>query len=161
MSKAAKICALYVDKDKTGSSTDWLRICKSTTLTITMNPETEDFDYIADEVKTTEVKAYAPTIDQDLAILASEPDYQYFYELWKSRPVGEDAHKNFLVVMLNDKTGSNYYAFQQEAVVSFTDVNTTDGVINFEIAFCGTKIDGSATLSSNTATFTKASTSED
>ena len=157
MSKAAKICAICVNKseDKKGTP-DWLRIKKSTALTITMNAETETFDYISDIDPTTEIKGYAPTIDQDLAVLKSEPDYQWFFEQYKKRPVGEDAHYQFLLVYLMDEVGTGYYAVQQEAVLTFTDFNSTDGVINYNIAFCGTPVEGSATVSGDKYTFTPA-----
>ena len=45
MSKAAKICAICVNTDTTGSSETWLRIKKSTTLTISQNPETAPRPY--------------------------------------------------------------------------------------------------------------------
>ena len=41
----------------TKASPTWKRIKKSTELTLAMNPETEDYDYIADESPTTELEA--------------------------------------------------------------------------------------------------------
>lgn len=156
MSKAAKICAICVNKaeDRKSGTPEWLRIKKSTALTITMNAETESFDYIADLDPTTEIKGYAPTIDQDLAVLPSEPDYQWFFEQYKKRPVGEDAHYDFLLIYLCDKQGSAYYAVKQEAVLTFTDFNSTDGVLDYNIGFCGTPEPGTATVSGDNYTFT-------
>ena len=159
MSKAAKILALCVNTAETSSTPTWLRVKKSTALTITQNAETEDFDYIADEVKTTEVKAYAPTIDQDLAILPSEPDYEFFYTMYKSLPTGADAHKDLLLIYLNDGNNeSGYYSVKTEAVVTFTDFNAVDGKLNFSISFCGSPVKGTTKVSSGTYTFTEAST---
>ena len=161
MSKAAKICALFVNTSDSKSIETWTRIKKSTQLTISQNPETEDYDYIADITKTTEIKAYAPTIDQDLAILPNEPDYSWFYEQYKNQPVGADAHHDFLTVYLLDGNNSaGYYAVKQEAVLSFTDYNAVDGVINYNIAFCGTPIKGTAKITEGTCTFTPTQATE-
>lgn len=158
MSKAANLLALCVDTSSDGTPT-WLRVKKSTTLTVSMNAETEDFDYIADEVKSTEVKAYAPTIDQDLAILPSEPDYKFFYEMYKSLPTGDAAHKQFLLTYLQDKLSTGkYYATKNEGIVSFTDYNAVDGKLNFNISFCGTPVKGSVEVAQGVFTFTADST---
>ena len=78
MSKAAKICAILVNTGESGSE-NWLRIKKSTNLSVTMNPETETFDYIADEFASEELKSYKPSINQDLAVYKTEPDFTFFY----------------------------------------------------------------------------------
>ncbi len=52
----------------TSEKPDWVRVKKATQLTLAMNPETEDYDYIADEVPTTELKRYKPSIDEDLTM---------------------------------------------------------------------------------------------
>ena len=160
MSKAAKICAICVNTSSNDSSETWLRIKKSTALTISQNPETEDFDYIADEQKSTEVKQYNPSIDQDLAILPNEPDYDWFFEQYKKHPIGSDAHYKFLITYLCDKqTEGTYYSVKQEGILSFTDFNAVDGVINYNISFCGTPVEGTTSISNGTFTFSAASSS--
>ena len=141
MSKVYNLIKPYIN---TGTllSPVWTQIKKSTVFTITMNAETEDFDYISDENKTTEIKAYAPTIPQDISILPGEDDYDYFNELFHSRPKGTDAHKEVLIVFLKDVTGSDYRAWKTDAVIKFTDYNAVDGKINLEIGFAGTITDG-------------------
>ena len=47
----------------TSAEPNWTRIKKSTELTIALNPETEEVDYIADENPTTELTKYAPSIE--------------------------------------------------------------------------------------------------
>lgn len=157
MSKAARTVALYLDKS-TNDTPSWLRIKKSTVLTISYNPETEDFDYIADDTKTTEVKAYAPAIDQDLAILPNEEDYEFVNGMRKKLPVGKEAHLNCLLVYLNDGTSSSgFYAEKTDAVITFNDYNAVDGVIDFNIGFCGTPEKGTATIVEGVPTFSKSS----
>ena len=48
------------------NGTKYVRIKKSETLTLSMNPEETEYNYIADESASTEVDSYKPTIDQDL-----------------------------------------------------------------------------------------------
>lgn len=154
MSKVAKIVALYLNNG-TSDSPSWIRIKKSTALSISYNAETEDFDFIADEVKTTEVKQYAPSIDQDIAILPEEPDYEAFNTMRKSLPIGADAHKEFMTVFINDGDNSTgYYAERQDAVVTFDNFNATDGKINLNIAFCGNRTIGKAKITEGVPTFT-------
>lgn len=155
MSKAAKICAICVNTSPSDSSETWLRIKKSTALTISQNPESETFDYISDETASNEIKQYNPTIDQDLAILPDEPDYKWFFEQYKKHPIGSDAHYKFLITYLCDKkTDGNYYGVKHEGILSFTDFNAVDGVINYNISFCGTPVKGSVAVSNGNFTFT-------
>ena len=153
MSKVAKSVALYLNNG-TKELPVWVRIKKSTALSISYNAETEDFDYIADEVKTTEVKQYAPSIDQDLAILPKEADYEAINEMRKKLPISSEAHKEFLTVFINDGNNTDgFYAEKQDAVVTFSNYNATDGKINFNIAFCGTRVQGKATIENGEPSF--------
>lgn len=139
----------------------WTRIKKSTELTLSMNPETEDFDYIADENPTTELKKYKPTIDQDLTMYRKEDDYKmiwpYFYEM----KVGSDAHVECLVVFMQEKdvTTGGYSAWKTDSVISIQDLNAVDSKINFQILFGGTVEKGTATNTNDTIAFAKATES--
>lgn len=135
----------------------WTRIKKSTELTISMNPETEEYDYIADESPTTELIKYKPSIDQDLTMFKEEADYQmiwpYFYEM----KVGSDAHVDCLVVFMQDGDATNgYSAWKTDSVLSVNDMNAVDSKLNFQILFGGTIEKGAATKADDVITFTKA-----
>lgn len=146
MSKVASTVALYVDSS-TNSTPDYLRVSKSTIYTEAYNPETEDFDYIVDLQKTTEVKSYAPTLDQEVAILPDEEDYEYFNTLRKALPTGAAAHKKFLRIYINDGDNTAGYAgILQDAVLTFNEYNAVDGKITFSIAFCGTPVSALYTI---------------
>ena len=58
---------LFVDTSDT-STPAYKRLKKSTELTISMEAETEDYDYIADESPTTELTEYKPEIEQPLRL---------------------------------------------------------------------------------------------
>lgn len=135
----------------------WTRIKKSTELTISMNPETEEFDYIADESPTTELMKYNPSIDQDLTMFREEADYKmiwpYFYEM----KVGSDAHIDCLVVFMQDGSAEDgYSAWKTDSVLSVNDLNAVDSKLNFQILFGGTIEKGTATKADDVVTFTKA-----
>ena len=97
----------------TSEKPDWVRVKKATQLTLAMNPETEDYDYIADEVPTTELKRYKPSIDEDLTMYKGEKDYEmiwpYFYEM----RTGSDAHVECMVVFMQE-TGGRWRLFGME-----------------------------------------------
>ena len=157
MSKVAKSVAFLVNTSATEGTYSWLRIKKSTLFTISYNPELADYDYIADETKTSEVDSYAPTIEQDIGILPDEEDYEFFNTFRKGRFTGTDAHKTFAVVYINDGTAeAGFYTEVQEAVLSVTDYNAVDGKINVAIGFCGSVVKGTTMVADGAYTFTPA-----
>ena len=58
--------ALFLNGGTT--SVEWKQIKKSTDNTITMNAETQTFDYIDDEAPTTEINRYAPSLSQPITM---------------------------------------------------------------------------------------------
>ncbi|MCM1258799.1 MAG: hypothetical protein NC307_13220 [Roseburia sp.] len=133
-------------------SDKFVRIKKSTSLTLSMNPQEEEYDYIADESPTTELVDYKPSIDQDLVMYAGEPDYEmmwnYIYEL----RTGSDAHTDCMVVFMHrpvDGKGNNipvgdtetkaagYRAWLTDSIISIQDMNATEKKLNFKVLFGG------------------------
>lgn len=132
----------------------WTRIKKSTELTLSMNPETEKFDYIADENPTTELIKYKPTIDQDLTMYKEEADYEmiwpYFYEM----KTGSDAHVDCMIAFMQEAAeGGGYKAWKTDSVISVQDLNAVDSKLNFQILFGGTVEKGTATKADDKITF--------
>ena len=132
----------------------WTRIKKSTELTLSMNPETEEFDYIADENPTTELKKYKPTIDQDLTMYKEEADYAmiwpYFYEM----KTGSDAHVDCMIAFMHEAAeGGGYKAWKTDSVISVQDLNAVDSKLKFQILFGGTVEKGTATKDGGVITF--------
>lgn len=135
--------------------TGYKRIKKSESLTISMNPDEQEHDYIADENPTTELEGYAPSIDQDLVMIKGEDDYEmiwpYFYEM----RIGEDAHCPCMIVFMQEPvTGGGYKAWQTDSVISVQDMNAVDKKLNFKVLFAGTIKKGTATMVDNVPTFT-------
>jgi len=150
------------------------RIKKSTTLTLSMNPAEQEYDYIADESPTTELEDYKPSIDQDLAMYTGEPDYEmlwpYFYEM----KTGSDAHTQCMIVFMHrpvDASGEDitlddttstvagYRAWLTDSVVSIQDLNAVDKKLNFKVIFGGGVKKGFATMVNDVPTFKDTMTS--
>lgn len=140
----------------------YVRIKKSTSLKLTMNPQEEEFDYIADESPTNELVDYKPSIDQDLVMYAGEPDYEmiwgYMYEL----RTGSDAHTGCMVVFMHrpvDAKGNDipvgdttakvagYRAWLTDSIISIQDMDATEKKLNFKVLFGGGIARGIATMS--------------
>ena len=77
---------------------DWKQIKKSTDDTITMNAETQTFDYITDESPTTEINRYAPSLSQPITMYKGEPDYEFVFDKFFNQAVGAAAHSDILIV---------------------------------------------------------------
>lgn len=143
----------------TSSVPVWKRIKKSTELTISMNPETEDFDYIADENPTTELIKYKPSIDQDLTMYKGESDYEMMWPYFYETRTGSKAHKECLIAFMqegNPETG--YSAWKTDSVISVQDLNAVESKLNFQVLFGGDLKKGLATKTGDTITFIEGGT---
>lgn len=82
---------------KTGVA-DWARIGKSTIFDLVLNAQTEDNDFIEDEMTTTDVMYYKPELSQELQANKGDPAFDYLYDMFYNLPTGEDVKKNLLIV---------------------------------------------------------------
>ena len=83
------------------SNTDepsWARIGKSTVFDLTLNAQTEENDFIEDEMKTTDITSYKPELSQELQANKGDPAFDYLYDMFYNLPTGEDVKKNLLIV---------------------------------------------------------------
>ena len=147
------LIALFLNTG-TKDAPKWTRIKKSTELTISMNPSTEEYDYIADESSTTELDKYAPAIDQDLTMYKGQPDYEFAFERFFNMSTGADAHVGCMVVFMQEGSAADgFKAWQTDAVMSINDLNAVDSKINFALAFGGTVDKGVATMTDGAPSF--------
>ena len=142
--------ALFFDSGTEPSSPTWKRIKKSTELTLSFNPETEEFDYIADENPTTELTKYAPSLEQPLKMYEDEPDFNFFWEKCYNLPTGTSAKVPMLIVFMFGASGSGpeaeYKAWKVDCMVSFNEMNGVDSELNFELLFGGNIDRGTVTV---------------
>ena len=143
----------------TADAPQWVQIKKATEFAHSLNPETEERDYIADEQPTTELKQYKPSMSLSVTTLAGESDFDLFYDLYKNKRIGEDAKMEYLLVYVFDsvKAGGTtyYYAYKAEATVAVSEFNTVDSTIAVEIHENGTPTHGFVTLEDGAPTFTE------
>ncbi|MGX8833964.1 hypothetical protein ACWG0P_07095 [Amedibacillus sp. YH-ame6] len=136
---------------------DYIRIQKATELTISLNPETEDFDYIADESKTTELSSYSPSISGlPLTMYEGEPDFDMIWEYFYNLKTGSDAVTEGMIVYPK-KVGDGYMAWQFSLLIVCNEMNLVDKTISFDSNIRGTVKKGVAKIDTTTGkvTFTE------
>lgn len=84
------IPCIDVNNDKSMAANLWKRVNFSTTNTITMNEQTEDYDFICYPETVTEVNSNKPSIDLETTLQENEPVYDFLIEHFQSMPTGED-----------------------------------------------------------------------
>ena len=149
--------ALFLQTGTT-STPVWTRIKKSTDNTITMNAETKDFDFIADEAPTTMLDRYKPSLSQPLTMIKGEDDYEYFFDKFFAQATGADAETEICIVFFNAETATagTYQAWKAPCLMVFDNMNPVEGTITANINFnAGTTL-GTATVDNGELEFTPA-----
>ena len=147
--------APFINKG-TSDNPDWVRIKKSTALDISLNPVTQDFDYISDESPTTELMSYKPSFNQALTMYKGEPDYDLVFKKFYELKTGDDAKADVLIVFFQEEDpAGTFKAWQSEAIISIQNMNAVDSTISFDVLFGGTVKKGTVTLLSGKPVFTE------
>lgn len=150
--------ALFFDAGEEPSAPTWKRIKKSTELTFSFNPETEEFDYIADENPSTELTKYAPALEQPLKMYEEEEDFKFFFDKCYNLPTGTAASVSMLIVFMFGATGrgaeAEYKAWKVDCMVSFNEINGVDSELNFELLFGGNIERGTVTVTGSAPDYT-------
>lgn len=76
----------------------WARIGKSTVFDLVLNAQTEENDFIEDEMATVDITSYKPELSQELQANKGDPAFDYLYSMFYNLPTGEDVKKNLLIV---------------------------------------------------------------
>ena len=89
----------------TGTKTvpKWTQIKKSTTFTLSMNPQTKTYDFISSETPQNEIVGYQPSLSQSLTMFKGEGDYEAIFDMLFNRATGEDAHRDVLIAFFKEK----------------------------------------------------------
>lgn len=145
---------LFLDTSATESE-EYTRVAKSTELTIEMNGETEEYDYIVDEMPTTELMYYKPSIETPLTMYTDDPMFTYIFGKFYNLEVGTQTGTTaMLVFMFDGNKETGYKAWKVPASIVITDLNAVDSTITFTIEFGGTVQRGTATMQEGKPTFT-------
>ena len=139
----------YVDKQ----TPSWMRICKTATFDLNMNPETEEHDYICDENPTTELKKYNPSFNTPLVMYEDDDDYEFIFGKFFQLATGEDAKSEILLVFFQKAvdttaaTHTHFAAWRCDCTISLSDLNSVDSTLTFDTNFNGTVKKGYVTVS--------------
>ncbi len=136
--------ALFLNKGTTAQP-EWVRIKKSTALELSLNPETQDYDYIVDQNPTTEILRYKPSLNQVLTMYKGEEDYAFAWDKFYSLKTGSDAKCEVLIVFMQESEtrevggadATVYKAWKNEATLSVSSLNAVDSTITMDINFGG------------------------
>lgn len=126
---------------------DWVQIKKSSTFTLSMNPQTRTYDFISDQQPQTEIAGYQPSLAQQLTMFKGEKDYQIIFDMMFKRVTGADAHRPFLLVFYQEKANCRndgvyetvYKAWLVDSTVSIGQLDTVNESISFDLNFGDTK----------------------
>ena len=147
---------VFINKG-TSDSPEWVQVKKATEFAHSLNPETEERDYIADEQPTTELMQYKPSLSLSVTTIAGEKDFELFYALYIDKLTGEDAKKELLLVYLFDTTssgGTDYYmAVKSSCTIAVDEFNSVDSTISVSIYENGTPTHGFVTIQDGSPSF--------
>ena len=150
------LVGLFIDIGNSTTTPNFRRIKKATELTISMNPETQTFDYSADESPTTELDKYAPSIDQPLTMYEGEDDFKMLFNRYFYMNTGTEAHARvMLVYMFAGDTTNGYLAHESDCILQISEMNPVDSTLTMNITFGGTVRKGVATMENGIPTFTE------
>ncbi len=151
--------ALFLNGGTT-TEPEWKQIKKSTDNTITMNAETQTFDYITDESPTTEINRYAPSLSQPITMYKGEPDYEFVFDKFFDQAVGAAAHSDILIVFYGADEGEAYKAWKASCILQIDNMNPVESTITATITFNGTTEKGTAEVTNGVPEFKGDTTTE-
>lgn len=140
----------------TGTTKTWARIGKSTVFDLVLNAQTEENNFIEDEMATTDVIRYAPSLAQELQCNKGDEAFDYLYNMFFNLPTGEDVKKNLLIVFAGNEGTETAPQFRAWDTVSTLILDHFDSVAEkIYFSFTITKITrGKATVAAGVPTFT-------
>ena len=131
----------------TKSERDWKQLCKATENTISLNPETEDLDFIVDKAPTTVIKRYKPSLNNPLTLYKGEDDYEYFWPKFYNLPTGSDANGEMLIVFMNEKNTGKYDAWLCDVTYVLDSLDPVNSTLTCTTNINGTITKGTVTIS--------------
>ena len=122
-----------------------------------LNAQTEENDFIQDEMKTTEIMSYSPTLAQELQCNKGDAAFDYLYDLFFNLPTGEDVKKNLLIVF-DGNTGTEdapvFRAWNTQATLTLDHFDSVAEKIYFNFSINSVER-GTATVTEGKPVYTK------
>ncbi len=142
----------------TSASPTWVQIKKATEYVRSLNPVSEDREYICDEMPTTELTGYKPSSSFTVTTYKGEDDFELLYDMYMGLATGEDAKKELLIVHVFDSStvsSTTYYrAIKSDATILMNEWNISANTISCEVHENGTPTLGYVTLTDGVPSFT-------
>ena len=142
----------------TNGTPSWKQIKKSTTFSLTFNPQTKTFDFISSENPEEEIDSYQPALSQSLTMFDDEEDFKTIFDMCFNLPTGGNAHRNVLLVFYSSKDetttmGTTYYkAWKVDSVVKLGTLDSVNQSIDFDLALNNHET-GAVTVAEGTPTW--------
>lgn len=139
----------------TAGAEQWARIGKSTIFDLVLNAQTEENNFIEDEMATTDVMRYAPSLAQELQCNKGDAAFDYLYDMFFNLPTGEDVKKQLLIVFAGNTSTDDAPKFKAWKTMSTLILDHFDTVAEkIYFSFTITSIErGTATVADGTPTF--------
>ena len=136
----------------------WTRIGKSTVFDLVLNAQTEENDFIEDEMKTTDITSYQPELAQELQANKGDAAFDYLYDMFYNLPTGEAVKKNMLIVFdgnIGTEDAPKFKAWNTVSTLVLDHFDTVAEKIYFKFSI--NKIErGTCTVANGAPTFVKA-----
>jgi len=105
---------------------------------VSYNPESVERNPIGQEAPSTEIRSYNLSLDKDIIVKKGAPNYEFFAQLKRLRPTGDNAKlRVYLVDFRIEEIGTahnRYYAEMMMMTVTISTVNETDGTLSVSFA---------------------------
>lgn len=137
------------------SASEWKRIDLSTIFELTVNEESESYDYICYENPVEEVTKNAPELPQEIKLVEGNPIYDFMFNELFELPTGEACKIPFLICF----GGTAKKAWRGIATVTGKVLNTPDRKLSFNLMMGGDIQKGTYELVSGAPKFTESGAS--
>lgn len=143
---------LDTTQGSTQGTYNWAAIDKSTVFQLDANSNTEDVDYICYAATQTDLTAYKPSMDQEIAIYEGNPCYDFLFEMFYNLDISKATCP---VLICFGGTGKKAWLYD-EAQIVMNDLNTVDNKLEFTINFNGDQTLGTYVITAGVPVFTAA-----
>lgn len=146
----------------TADAPTWARIGKSTVFDLVLNAQTEENDFIQDEMKTTEIMSYSPSLAQELQCNKGDVAFDYLYDMFYNLPTGEDVKKNLLIVFDGNQGTEDepkFRAWNTQATLTLDHFDSVAEKIYFNFSINSIER-GTVVVADGVPTYTKAVATE-
>jgi len=141
----------------TTTEPSWARIGKSTVFDLILNAQTEENNFIENEMPEVDITYYKPELSQELQCNKGDPAFDYLYDMFFNLPTGEDVKKNMLIVFDGNQGTDEAPTFKAWNTTSTLILDHFDSVAEkIYFKFNINKIErGTCTVTGKVPTFTK------